>query len=81
MEGVQEIEGTKKGYGINRNLYMVRQTGIEPAQPCSHQPLKLARLPIPPLSQNESRENISFLPCFISRRSYCRGVKAFSYTN
>ncbi len=27
---------------------LVRVTGVEPAHPCGHKPLKLARLPIPP---------------------------------
>ena len=33
------------GFG---ELKLVRATGVEPARPCGHQPLKLARLPIPP---------------------------------
>ena len=30
------------------NLEYVHMTGFEPARPSGHQPLKLARLPIPP---------------------------------
>ena len=28
---------------------MVRKKGLEPSRPCGRQPLKLVRLPIPPL--------------------------------
>src|SRR5437016_3912502 len=37
----------KQETGIG-DLKLVRATGVEPARPCGHQPLKLARLPIPP---------------------------------
>jgi hypothetical protein len=39
-------------------------TGVEPARPCEHQPLKLARLPIPPPGQAallKSVANIHYL--------------------
>src|SRR5437870_6441270 len=29
--------------------FVVSEGGLEPPRPCGHQPLKLARLPIPPL--------------------------------
>ena len=35
---------------------MVRATGVEPARPCGHQPLKLARLPIPPRAHGRISE-------------------------
>src|SRR5687768_5571851 len=33
---------------------MVRKGGLEPPRPCGRQPLKLVRLPIPPLPQADS---------------------------
>ena len=33
---------------IQFRLLVVRMTGLEPAQPCDHKILNLARLPIPP---------------------------------
>ncbi len=32
----------------------MRETGLEPARPCGHQALNLARLPIPPFPQKQS---------------------------
>ncbi len=43
---------SKRVYGaitVNPFTTKVRETGLEPAQDCSRQPLKLVRLPIPPL--------------------------------
>ena len=40
--------GLKKG-----GRSVVSEAGLEPARPCGHQPLKLARLPIPPLRRDE----------------------------
>ena len=34
---------------------IVSEGGLEPPRPCGHQPLKLARLPIPPLRRGGSR--------------------------
>src|SRR5208282_3135230 len=33
----------------------MRETGLEPARPCGHQALNLARLPIPPFPQKQSQ--------------------------
>ena len=38
----------KPGCVSSRAFCFVPRTGLEPARPCEHQPLKLARLPIPP---------------------------------
>lgn len=38
---------------------MVRERGLEPPRPEGHQPLKLTRLPIPPLAQGLNLENYS----------------------
>jgi hypothetical protein len=35
----------------------VSEGGLEPPRPCGHQPLKLARLPIPPLRQIQPAES------------------------
>ncbi len=32
----------------NNSRFVMRETGLEPARPCGHQALNLARLPIPP---------------------------------
>src|SRR6516162_11926241 len=40
-------------YGSRRVL--VSEAGLEPARPRGHQPLKLARLPIPPLRRGAER--------------------------
>src|ERR1700728_724010 len=34
---------------MSRHITIVSEGGLEPPRPCGHQPLKLARLPIPPL--------------------------------
>ena len=40
---------TKKyAHVCGRISFVVRMTGLEPAQPCDHKILNLARLPIPP---------------------------------
>jgi hypothetical protein len=36
-------------------LYTVSKGGLEPPRPCGHQPLKLARLPIPPLRRGANK--------------------------
>ena len=36
----------------------VPKTGLEPAQPCGYQSLKLARLPIPPFGLNAVRRYV-----------------------
>ena len=33
-------------------VLVVSEGGLEPPRPCGHQPLKLARLPIPPLRRD-----------------------------
>src|SRR5688572_13771398 len=44
---------------------LVRKKGLEPSRPCGRQPLKLVRLPIPPLPQ--SRESRASLPADAGR--------------
>ena len=39
----------KGGNSGERSRLVVSEGGLEPPRPCGHQPLKLARLPIPPL--------------------------------
>ena len=34
-------------------FYLVRERGLEPPRPEGHQPLKLTRLPIPPLAHRD----------------------------
>jgi hypothetical protein len=45
--------GSKRGCGRIPGgltcIFLVSEGGLEPPRPCGHQPLKLARLPIPPL--------------------------------
>src|SRR4051794_2008949 len=36
-----------------RERRLVRKKGLEPSRPCGRQPLKLVRLPIPPLPRSE----------------------------
>ena len=36
---------------------MVRKKGLEPSRPCGRQPLKLVRLPIPPLPRGVPKPN------------------------
>ena len=36
----------------------MRETGLEPARPCGHQALNLARLPIPPFPQKQSLSSL-----------------------
>lgn len=47
--GYCKICNNPKPYVLS--FVVVRETGLEPVQESSHYPLKVARLPIPPLSQ------------------------------
>ncbi len=49
---------------IDADKEMVRKGGLEPPRSCDRQPLKLVRLPIPPLPR--LRPAISFQPSAIS---------------
>ena len=43
---MSEAFGKTKEFGILRIVDLVPRTGLEPANPCGRQPLKLMRLPI-----------------------------------
>ena len=42
-------------FACDRERRLVRKKGLEPSRPCGRQPLKLVRLPIPPLPHFEAR--------------------------
>jgi hypothetical protein len=45
-----ELESSRPKHGLTARVQLqVSEGGLEPPRPCGHQPLKLARLPIPPL--------------------------------
>lgn len=73
------VQDCKKGVTKYRNPCMVRWTGIEPAQPCSHQPLKLARLPIPPPPQTSKYKNFQKSVSLLLMYSICLPDDVTSY--
>ena len=54
------IKFAKKQETVNRLLFLVRETGLEPVR-CNHTPLKRARLPVPPLSHICHLRNIDII--------------------
>ncbi len=49
VAGAPPLSVTLEEVGLKESWFLVSEGGLEPPRPCGHQPLKLARLPIPPL--------------------------------
>ncbi len=49
-------------------MKLVRKGGLEPPRSCDRQPLKLVRLPIPPLPHLKATKKCSEEPCDLSQR-------------
>ncbi len=49
------VKAGQNGYGCyEASPCLVRKRGLEPPRPCGHYPLKVARLPVPPLARVRS---------------------------
>ena len=49
VHGAPALHVLYQEVGMKDRVLIVSEGGLEPPRPCGHQPLKLARLPIPPL--------------------------------